>query len=78
MSLSFQVSAMGHDLYMNILTGMFLFWNAARVLTYVPTIVRLVCAPTDARSHSLLTWAMLGAEQRDIRADAARTKRRRT
>ncbi|WP_374191222.1 hypothetical protein [Caballeronia sp. S22] len=47
---------MGHDLYMNILTGMFLFWNGARVLTYVPTIVRLVCAPTDARSHSLLTW----------------------
>ncbi|GJH09592.1 hypothetical protein CBA19CS11_12160 [Caballeronia novacaledonica] len=56
MSLSFRVRAMGHDLYMNILTGMFLFWNAARVLTYVPTIVRLVCAPTDARSHSLLTW----------------------
>jgi len=46
----------GHDLYMGILTAMFLFWNGARVLTYVPTIVKLLSTQTDAQSHSLLTW----------------------
>ncbi|SAK56157.1 hypothetical protein AWB79_02265 [Caballeronia hypogeia] len=47
---------MGHDRYIDILTAMFLFWNGARVLTYVPTIFKLLTTPTDARSHSLLTW----------------------
>ncbi|HZZ11664.1 MAG TPA: hypothetical protein VFE79_13335 [Paraburkholderia sp.] len=47
---------MGHELYIGILTAMFLFWNGARVLTYVPTIVKLISTPTDAQSHSLLTW----------------------
>jgi hypothetical protein len=47
---------MDHDLYTGFLTGMFLFWNGARVLTYVPTIVKLLTTASDARSHSLLTW----------------------
>jgi hypothetical protein len=48
---------MDHDLYLRILTAMFLFWNSVRVLTYIPTIFKLLSSPTDARSHSLLTWS---------------------
>ncbi|HLX02306.1 MAG TPA: hypothetical protein VKS80_09315, partial [Trinickia sp.] len=35
---------------------MFLFWNGARVLTYLPTIGKLLASETDVRSYSLLSW----------------------
>lgn len=56
MKLNGSESTMDHHLYMGLLTGMFLFWNGARVLTYVPTIVKLLKTQSDAKSHSLLTW----------------------
>lgn len=47
---------MVHSVYVQVLTAMFLFWNAARLLTYLPTIAMLLKKETDVRSHSLLTW----------------------
>lgn len=35
---------------------MFLFWNSVRVLTYLPTIVKLLRCGEDAHSHSLFSW----------------------
>src|SRR5258708_39627775 len=48
---------MSHELYAPALTAMFLFWNVARIFTYLPTIARLLTRETDVRSYSLLTWA---------------------
>ncbi|WP_296653703.1 hypothetical protein [Paraburkholderia sp.] len=45
-----------HEVYVRLLTGMFLFWNSARLLTYVPAIAMLLKKDADVRSHSLLTW----------------------
>ncbi|MCG5072182.1 hypothetical protein [Paraburkholderia tagetis] len=45
-----------HETYVQSLTAMFLFWNSARLLTYVPAIVMLLKKDADVRSHSLLTW----------------------
>jgi hypothetical protein len=45
-----------HEVYVRLLTAMFLFWNSARLLTYVPAIVMLLKKDIDVRSHSLLTW----------------------
>jgi len=50
------VSIMHHDIYFGFLTSMFLFWNSVRVLTYIPTIIRLLSAGANVRSHSLLSW----------------------
>ena len=47
---------MRHDIYFDILTVMFLFWNSVRVLTYIPTILKLLSDGADVRSHSLLSW----------------------
>jgi hypothetical protein len=47
---------MSHELYIQILSAMFLFWNGARILTYLPTIGKLLARETDIRSHSLLSW----------------------
>jgi hypothetical protein len=47
---------MSHDLYLQALSAMFLFWNGARVLTYLPTIGKLLAKGADVRSHSLLSW----------------------
>ena len=48
---------MSHELYAHALTAMFLFWNVARIFTYLPTIARLLTREADVRSYSLLTWA---------------------
>lgn len=47
---------MSHELYVQALSAMFLFWNGARVLTYLPTIGKLLARETDVRSYSLLSW----------------------
>jgi hypothetical protein len=47
---------MSHELYIQILSAMFLFWNGARILTYLPTIGKLLAREADVRSHSLLSW----------------------
>lgn len=47
---------MAHAVYVQVLTAMFLFWNWARILTYLPTIAKLLRKDADVRSHSLLTW----------------------
>ncbi len=47
---------MSHELYIQVLSAMFLFWNAARILTYLPTIGKLLAREADVRSHSLLSW----------------------
>ncbi|CAB3792938.1 hypothetical protein LMG28614_03611 [Paraburkholderia ultramafica] len=47
---------MSHDLYVQVLSAMFLFWNGARVLTYIPTIGKLLARGADVRSYSLLSW----------------------
>lgn len=47
---------MSHELYIQALSAMFLFWNGARILTYLPTIGKLLARETDVRSHSLLSW----------------------
>ena len=43
-------------LYLQGLTFMFLFWNSARILTYLPTIRKLLRAGASARDYSLATW----------------------
>ena len=43
-------------LYLQCLTLMFLFWNGARILTYLPTILKLLHAGASARDYSLATW----------------------
>ena len=43
-------------LYLQGLTFMFLFWNSARIFTYVPTILKLLRAGASARDYSLATW----------------------
>ncbi len=48
---------MSHELYIQALSAMFLFWNGARILTYLPTIGKLLAREADVRSHSLLSWA---------------------
>lgn len=48
---------MSHELYIQALSAMFLFWNGARILTYLPTIGKLLSREADVRSHSLLSWA---------------------
>jgi hypothetical protein len=47
---------MSHELYIQALSAMFLFWNGARILTYLPTIGKLLAREADVRSHSLLSW----------------------
>lgn len=47
---------MNHIEYVQILTAMFVFWNAVRIFTYIPTIAKLLHPRTDAKSYSLLTW----------------------
>ncbi|TDN61469.1 hypothetical protein [Paraburkholderia sp. BL10I2N1] len=47
---------MSHELYIQVLSAMFLFWNGARVLTYLPTISKLLEREVDVRSYSLLSW----------------------
>lgn len=47
---------MSHELYVQALSAMFLFWNGARILTYLPTIGKLLAREADMRSHSLLSW----------------------
>jgi hypothetical protein len=47
---------MSHELYIQVLSAMFLFWNGARILTYLPTIGKLLAREADVRSHSLLSW----------------------
>jgi hypothetical protein len=47
---------MSHELYIQALSAMFLFWNGARILTYLPTIGKLLAREADMRSHSLLSW----------------------
>jgi len=47
---------MSHELYIRALSAMFLFWNGARILTYLPTIGKLLAREADMRSHSLLSW----------------------
>ncbi|MGF6598098.1 hypothetical protein P3T23_002815 [Paraburkholderia sp. GAS448] len=47
---------MSHELYIQVLSAMFLFWNGARVLTYLPTISKLLEREADVRSYSLLSW----------------------
>jgi hypothetical protein len=47
---------MSHEFYIHALSAMFLFWNGARILTYIPTIGKLLSRETDVRSHSLLSW----------------------
>lgn len=47
---------MSHELYIRVLSAMFLFWNGARILTYLPTIGKLLARGADVRSHSLLSW----------------------
>jgi hypothetical protein len=47
---------MSHELYIQVLSAMFLFWNGARVLTYLPTISKLLAREADVRSYSLLSW----------------------
>jgi hypothetical protein len=47
---------MSHDLYVQVLSAMFLFWNGTRVLTYFPTIGKLLAREADVRSYSLLSW----------------------
>jgi hypothetical protein len=47
---------MSHELYVEALSAMFLFWNGARILTYLPTIGKLLAREADMRSHSLLSW----------------------
>jgi hypothetical protein len=47
---------MSHEFYIHALSAMFLFWNGARILTYIPTIRKLLARETDVRSHSLLSW----------------------
>lgn len=42
--------------YLQGLTAMFLFWNGARIFTYVPTILKLLRAGASARDYSLATW----------------------
>ncbi len=32
---------MSYELYVQALSAMFLFWNGARILTYIPTIGKL-------------------------------------
>lgn len=48
---------MSHELYVQVLSAMFWFWNGARVLTYLPTIGKLLAKGADVRSHSLLSWS---------------------
>ncbi|MGF6904074.1 hypothetical protein P3T22_005363 [Paraburkholderia sp. GAS348] len=47
---------MSHELYIRALSAMFLFWNGVRILTYLPTIGKLLAREADVRSHSLLSW----------------------
>src|SRR5258708_1681753 len=47
---------MSHELYSQARSAMFLFWNGARILTYLPTIGKLLAREADMRSHSLLSW----------------------
>jgi hypothetical protein len=47
---------MTHELYVQVLSAMFLFWNGARILTYIPTIGKLLAREADVRSYSLLSW----------------------
>ncbi|SAL80365.1 hypothetical protein AWB68_05840 [Caballeronia choica] len=47
---------MSHELYIQALSAMFLFWNGVRILTYLPTIGKLLAREADVRSHSLLSW----------------------
>lgn len=44
------------DLYLGFLSTMFLFWNSVRILTYVPTILKLMRPTASARDYSVATW----------------------
>jgi hypothetical protein len=44
-------------MYLAVLAGLFTFFNAARVMAYLPTIW-LVAASGDSSNHSLWTWAV--------------------
>jgi hypothetical protein len=46
-----------NSLYLNLLSATFVFWNSVRILTYVPTILKLKKSGASARDYSLATWA---------------------
>lgn len=46
-----------NSLYLHFLSAMFVFWNSVRILTYVPTILKLKRPGASAKDYSLATWA---------------------
>lgn len=46
-----------NSLYLHFLSAMFVFWNSVRILTYVPTILKLKRPGASANDYSLATWA---------------------
>ena len=42
--------------YFTLLGVMFVFWNSVRILTYVPTILKLRKPNASAKDYSLATW----------------------
>ena len=45
-----------HNIYLGFLSAMFVFWNGVRILTYVPTIRKLMRPGASGRDYSLATW----------------------
>ena len=45
-----------HDVYLALLSALFVFWNSVRILTYVPTIRKLMHPTASGRDYSLATW----------------------
>src|SRR3990172_9171357 len=45
-----------HDVYLALLSALFVFWNRVRILTYVPTIRKLMHPAASGRDYSLATW----------------------
>jgi hypothetical protein len=46
-----------NSLYLSLLSAMFVFSNSVRILTYVPTILKLKRPGASAKDYSLATWA---------------------
>lgn len=49
---------MGHTLYVQVLTVVFLFWNSARIFTCLHTRLQLRKNDVEAQRFSLTTWAV--------------------
>ncbi|SOE85473.1 Tetratricopeptide repeat-containing protein [Burkholderia sp. YR290] len=49
---------MSHYLYVHWITAMFLFWNGARILAYLPTVAKVWARDADVRSYSLVSWGI--------------------